>query len=567
MRRWKPASHYCRSKQLQEIEGGMGGMSVTFDTDQHVTPRNFYVFPGFRQNSRFMKNLKQLHKFYEDTFVPYHKAIMAYRDRKVPGLTSRNILSESNIFPAALSLRQTSPRVPVGTVTRDYTAVRDGFASFEKTTKAWARAGEIQTCITVGAELYGPYPSFSNALNAAAGAQVSAIATHFAQKHVMKVFNSMVGMMAEVNKNFADQGDPEALKAQKRVVRPLSDGRKVYTSIDADYMAWLLQKTFEFAEELEKLYEDDEGVPSISGYIWGPDLWDGVRPNSRLRGSTVGVSFANSEYQTRHSPEVVAALRKAGYRIPDLPKGGIPDVKLPEGLKVDLKKPGFYGNLLGVRPWESPKIKNAPSLYVSFSVGSLEKSIKTDFDLPTIFDDLPVEEPQPSQCSYYVAANGSDSGTGSAESPFATLQHALNKARDCRAEGKITEIVLRDGTYRQSAAVAWRDLPSTPLLTVRAENPNGAVLSATDIVNAQWQAVASGWEATLNLSSTNPPPVVVVNGQKLTYVPAAGNLSVSGTYKIQGNKVIILPPAGVRDLNSATVEIGTRPFALRMTGA
>jgi hypothetical protein len=166
-----------------------------------------------------------------------------------------------------------------------------------------------------------------------------------------------------------------------------------------------------------------------------------------------------------------------------------------------------------------------------------------------------------------VAANGSDSGTGSAESPFATLQHALNKARDCRAEGKITEIVLRDGTYRQSAAVAWRDLPSTPLLTVRAENPNGAVLSATDIVNAQWQAVTSGWEATLNLSSTNPPPVVVVNGQKLTYVPAAGNLSVSGTYKIQGNKVIILPPAGVRDLNSATVEIGTRPFALRMTGA
>ena len=74
--------------------------------------------------------------------------------------------------------------------------------------------------------------------------------------------------------------------------------------------------------------------------------------------------------------------------------------------------------------------------------------------------------------TYYVATNGSDSGNGSAGSPFRTISKAMKanlKAGD--------EVVVRSGTYKESVLVS-KDGAAGKYITVRSEVPGGAKIEA-----------------------------------------------------------------------------------------
>lgn len=575
----------CGSKQYRETGSGGGGMQAEFITAIHQRPRFFQVQAGGGDVNDYMERVKETRKFYLQNLAKYYSDLAEIR--KHPKIS---MITIPDYGPVGGGL----PPAPPGISSEDSSILATGRAMgtavnamewFHSLTGAESiaqKAAEFANEQIVSTLAPDASPEAVAEATAMAGMYNDLVGVVADPQGYLfdKAVNNMMKMVADVNKNFAQKGNGQAQAIERDARKEMRHGGNEYYAIDAEYMSGLLVKAFEQEiASLEKEKELEGNLPpsSAKGRIWGPGLSENIRAYAQAAGQPVAFSYAQSENQAAIDPAVLAALRKAGYPVPEQ----IPEPKYKDAnVEIDATKPYFTGNLGSSTMVRYNEHASTPRLLVYFSVSSPEDTLASYFDPYglTIFD-LPFlnEEDPKEKCNYYVSVTGNDKGPGTSVAPFKTLQHALNKAKICRDEKKPVEIIVKNGVYRQSATVTWNDAPGASPLTIRGEE--GTVFVSTEISNKQWQSNAGVWQTSMPLHpqqpawnataviATNPPPVVVVNGQRLTYIPATKDLAAPATYMIAANKINAHPPADVTNINSATVEVGVRPYALKFSGA
>jgi serralysin len=72
---------------------------------------------------------------------------------------------------------------------------------------------------------------------------------------------------------------------------------------------------------------------------------------------------------------------------------------------------------------------------------------------------------------YYVSTTGSDNATGSASSPFRSINHAVNYSGLKPGD----TVIVKDGTYTERVEM-WKDGTASAYITLKAENPGGALI-------------------------------------------------------------------------------------------
>lgn len=575
MRHWR--RNGCTG-EMRELASGIGGMRADFKTTMHMTSRNFQALAGKDDvaKSKYLNDVKEARLSFLKNLPNYYKHIKEYQMKpkfkfvKIPDVDVGGEV----------------PRAPAGAVSDDSTAViiGEGLGNAVKALDIW---NSVKSPEDAAATLGGKLRDYTvQNLAAPVISMAVAEATTAHEANIIKTelpgflsdplgyaydkgVADMVASVAAVNKMYADNGDQQSRQIQNDATKRTKFQGEEYQYVDADYLAALTLDAYNAEiKRLERERELEEQLPpsAARGMIWGPGIYEPIRAWSQNIGGVVAGSTATSEQQINlKDPRILAALKKAGRDISDLQK------------ITKNTKPLFSTILFG-----REMIKDAaPKLQVMIYLGSPDDPYKPIILSPTIFERPFVygdenDDGEKIKCRYVVATNGNDANKGTDEEPFATLQKALDRVEVCRGGNQSGAIFIKNGIYRQSAEKTWVGSPTVSALEIRGESQNGVIFTSAEVSNASWQTSASGftanmplhpqqpsWTPTSNIA-TNPPPVVGVNGQRLIYVPLAKNLPIAGTYNISGNKISVRPQDDVTDLNSATVEVGVRPFALKL---
>lgn len=204
--------------------------------------------------------------------------------------------------------------------------------------------------------------------------------------------------------------------------------------------------------------------------------------------------------------------------------------------------------------------------------------------------------------TYYVSPNGSDDNSGSKETPFQTVGHAVQVALANKANNLGVKVVLADGTYREAVTVnAPADGDTEAPLVIEATTPGKAVLSGSDEWRGGWSREGNTWahewlykfglspsERYTSVSCTRlcGPVVpelcrrrelVFVNGQALRQVLLAdeldGALEELSPYEVgafcvdEAAEVIYVRLQDSKvDLNNVLVEVAVRPSTMLLQG-
>jgi hypothetical protein len=181
----------------------------------------------------------------------------------------------------------------------------------------------------------------------------------------------------------------------------------------------------------------------------------------------------------------------------------------------------------------------------------------------------------------YVDANsGSDGNSGAQDSPFQTIQSAINKANSLNRQGIGVKVIVNAGVYRETVNIGSYNTTGATL-TVQAANPGTAVIAGSDVLTGwndqgsgifshPWYGnpggcgVPSGWPSTI-APIVLRTEMVYVNGNPLTQVMSNSDLQ-PGTFFIDdyAGTLYVSPNAGV-NIWSATVEAATRPQTLSVS--
>lgn len=583
MDRWE---FNCDTKNFSKVETGLGGMQVHFSTSVHLRPRMFQVLAGSKDvRGEYLKKAREAHLFMLSNLSKYYKDVGDYL--KKPKISIINIPDYGPVGGI--------PPAPTGMTSDEEDAVTTGNAIGTALNVIQTMAGikspdDIKKALFDFAAGKG-VQKFDQFIESLGVAEVTAAYNQFKEitsaatdpgGYLMdKAIQGMIQQIAAVNKQYAEKGDPLSKQIQETAKKQMNHKDKPYSYADADYMASMLSTAYENEiKRLEAEAQMESQLPptAASGKIWGPGLWENLQVYAMNAAEPVAFSDAPGENKSSFDPNVLAALKKAGYPVPDK----IPDAKIDQGgFSFDATKPYFHGKLSGTDMLTLPQGMKYPKMMVHFSISSPEEPYQFQWKGHTIFDPpfINNDDTEKEKCTYYVSTTGLNTNPGTEEAPFKTLQHALDKAKICRDSKKAVNIIIKPGTYSQSASINWNDGPEAYPVTIMASDPRTVTFTGTEIATAQWQKAASGWQATIPLHPqqpawtatndlvNNPPPLVIVNDQRMIYIPMAKNLPAPGTYNATGNKVNVRPQNGVTDLNTAEVKTGVRQFALKVSGA
>jgi hypothetical protein len=180
---------------------------------------------------------------------------------------------------------------------------------------------------------------------------------------------------------------------------------------------------------------------------------------------------------------------------------------------------------------------------------------------------------------YVNGATGSDAGTGTVDQPFKSIGKAVAAAmRDYKA-GTASSVHVAAGVYREALQMEGGDQPNPPQISIQGANDGSVVLSGADV----W----TGWKA----DATNPqiyshawtyrwgecvPPkewpqlqkialrreMIFVNGHPLRQVLASSQLKENSFFVDESGGAAYIMPAANVDMNSAIIEVSTRPTLL-----
>ena len=191
---------------------------------------------------------------------------------------------------------------------------------------------------------------------------------------------------------------------------------------------------------------------------------------------------------------------------------------------------------------------------------------------------------------YVDGTKGSDSNSGTQQSPLKTIGAATTLAIAKNHDGIGTRVIINPGTYREDVSLLSERSDTALPLTLQAAT-NGTVVISGAIPYTNWQTYGgnpsiftSAWPNAWGLC---PPAkqggrwsgslpyeqdivlrreMILVNGKALTQVLSAGQM-LEGTFYVSetAGTVYIWPPAGT-NINSADVEVATLPELLHIYG-
>jgi hypothetical protein len=174
------------------------------------------------------------------------------------------------------------------------------------------------------------------------------------------------------------------------------------------------------------------------------------------------------------------------------------------------------------------------------------------------------------------AAAGNDANPGTQSQPFQTINKAISKANAYAYKNIGVRIEVQPGTYHEYVQLGWARY--NPALTIEATQTGQAIIDAADVMTG-WQATSGGQYvhpfASLGYNSvpsgwpSNLAPVlyrrevVVVNGRRFEQMMSASDLVPGAFYVNDYNHTITIFPMPGTDMQSATVEVSTRPFTFQ----
>src|ERR1035437_5917979 len=82
---------------------------------------------------------------------------------------------------------------------------------------------------------------------------------------------------------------------------------------------------------------------------------------------------------------------------------------------------------------------------------------------------------------YVDASNGSDGNSGAQNSPFKTVQAAINKANDLNRQGIGVKVIVGGGVSRESVGI-YGNNQTGPTLPVQAPSTGTATISGSDVL-------------------------------------------------------------------------------------
>jgi hypothetical protein len=177
---------------------------------------------------------------------------------------------------------------------------------------------------------------------------------------------------------------------------------------------------------------------------------------------------------------------------------------------------------------------------------------------------------------YVDAANGSDGNPGTAGEPLKTIGAAVSMAETNNQNSVGTKVIVNPGVYREAVTVSGNRKTTSLPITLQAAVTGTAIVSGADVwtdwqpYSGNSQIYTNSWPYTWGLctpSSTGPPQadivlrreMVFVNGTMLTEVLSYSEVTVGTFYVDQsGGTIYIWPPLGT-NMDTATVEVSTRP--------
>ncbi|HEV2464438.1 MAG TPA: choice-of-anchor D domain-containing protein [Acidobacteriaceae bacterium] len=172
---------------------------------------------------------------------------------------------------------------------------------------------------------------------------------------------------------------------------------------------------------------------------------------------------------------------------------------------------------------------------------------------------------------YVNGSTGSDSHPGTSSQPFKTIQAGVDKAISDSRSGIATTVDIAPGVYREQVNIEGKT--SAASMTVRAQTPGTVSIDGSDVLTNwhllsgtvyefPWTDSVSGCPLPGGWPGGMPPialknEMVMVNGNSLTQVMSASQLS-PGTFYLNGAYQIEVDPPSGTDMSTAQVEATAR---------
>lgn len=599
MDKYEPGPNFCQDMEMIKTQSGLGALSASFSTNMHITPRSFQVMEQAGMETEKMKQIKAVQAFWKANIIGYLKYMKEYQAK--PHITKIGG-NGTVVDPPPPAQKE---KVKAGTEDGDeddgWFSERDGFAIAKQALDAMATSIDAIDLAENGAKLFGTALKYGGsvkkaALNfvASAANMVGLDASSMSEEQMYKSVDMMVAAFAKINEKYADQGNPTAQELQQKAKIPVQDDRHYTEAVDAGQMLYQLNDLFDSLDEVEdELDKLDFPESAVSGKIYGPGLNQNIT-SLKVEGqpfTQIASSTALQENKKMADPKMLAQIKAMGYDIPDEIMNMDIDGLIAEAqsmaqgkVDIDLNEPVFNG-ILSTTNTITLQGSTFQNYQIIFAVSSPNEPLEdnwwadnTIFDMPS----FPNEDEKPKPKVLYVATNGLDSNPGTLQAPFATMQKALEDAHIHRQNKKPVTVIVKDGTYKQTAEVNWTTAMGLPPLTIKAQNKHKAIFVGTDPVasSVQWlENKANGYFSAVpplhpkqwfytpgGNPINNPAPVLSVNGIKLIHLPTTLPDGLNGIYNFGASKVIVAAPQGVDNINATQVEVSTRKFAIKILG-
>ncbi|MEZ4858699.1 MAG: hypothetical protein R2781_07800 [Flavobacteriaceae bacterium] len=599
MDKYVPGPNFCQDMEMIKMESGLGALTANFSTYLHTTPRSFQVMEQANMDTEKMKQLKAVQEFLKSNLVGYLKYMKEYKAK--PHITKIGGNGTVNDPPPPAQKEKVKAGTEDGEEDDGWFSERDGFAIAKQALDALSTSIDAIEFADNGAKLFGAALKYGGSVKKTALDFVASAANlagldinSMSEEQIYKTVDQMVAAFAKVNEKYAKQGDPTAQQLQRKAKIPVNDKRYYNEAVDTGQMLYQLNDLFSSLDEIEdELDQLDFPEGAVSGKIYGPGLYQNIS-SLKIEGqpfTQIATSTALEENKKLADPKMLKQLKSMGYDIPEEVMNMDIDAMIKEAqskadgkIDIDLNEPLFNG-ILSTTNTITIQGSTFQNFQILFAISSPNDPLDDNWwNVNTIFDipSEPTNDDKPKTKTLYVALDGNDANPGTENAPFATMQKALDDAHIHRQNKKAVTIVVKDGTYRQSAEVNWSTAVGLPPLTIEAQNKHKAIFIGTDPITStiEWlQNKANGYySASPPLHPNqwfynpggnpleNPAPVISVNGNKLIHLATELPLGLNGIYSFGASKVIIAPPEGIQDLNTALVEVSTRKFALKIIG-